>query len=48
MKKKLNNILYIKLYGEKDRVNNRLLVIGFGRYFFGFKYFLYINLAKSK
>lgn len=38
------HFLYIKIYSEKDRVNNKLLVIGLFRKFFKFKFFWYINL----
>jgi hypothetical protein len=38
------HFFYIKIYSEKDRVNNKLLVIGLFRKFFKFKFFWYINL----
>jgi len=43
-----NGIVYIKYYGKKDRITNRVLVIGFLRKYFKFKFFLYIYLRKSK
>lgn len=44
----IKDYIYIKLYNEKDRVSNKLLVIGFLRKYFKFKFFFYIDLDKLK
>lgn len=41
----MNDYIYIFYYPtEKYKCNNKLLVIGFLRKFFGFKFFYYIHL----
>lgn len=45
--KKFGNFIYVKLYNEKDKVSNTLLVIGFLRSIYGFKNFFYLELKKK-
>ena len=48
-RKEFDDIIYIKYWcPEKHRINNRLLVIGFLRCFFKFKFFFYINLKTKE
>lgn len=42
---KIKDYIYIKKYTpEKDKISNKLLVIGIMRKFFKFKFFYYIKL----
>ncbi len=41
---KIKDYIYIKKYTEADKVSNNLLVIGFLRKYYRFKFFYYINI----
>lgn len=43
--KEFNDFIYIKFYQPKtDKIVNKILVIGFLRYFFKFSFFIYIKI----
>ena len=45
----LDNYIYVKLYSpKKDKITNKLLVIGFLRKYYKFKFFYYYNLKQKK